>query len=77
MAFSTNKGNIINAIGLNVILYEYYTMSSFSASLFFAEAILSGRNEGSLSSESDDEYDCSKGRSCLCVLREWITFIAV
>ena len=36
-------------------------MSSFSASLFSAEAILSGGNEGSFSSESDDEYDCSKG----------------
>ena len=40
--------------------------------LFPAEVILSGGNEGSLfseSDESDDEYDWGKGRWCSCVLR--------
>ena len=52
----------------------YYTMNfrcvHFFAILYFAEAILSGGKEGSLSSESDesdDEHDCSKSRWCFCV----------
>ena len=45
-------------------------MGSVSYILYFAEAILSGGNEGSLSSESDasdDEHDDSKGRWYFCV----------
>ena len=47
----------------------YYTVNfrslHFLVFLYFSEAILSGGNEGSLSSESDEsdnEHDCSKGR---------------
>ena len=39
--------------------------------LFLAEAVLSGDNGGSLSSESeesDEEHDLSQGRWCFCVL---------
>ena len=45
------------------------SISSFLYLLYVVEAILSGGNEGSLSSESDDsdnEYDSSKGRWGLC-----------
>ena len=71
LAFSTNKGNIINALGLNVILHVFHHEILLYV-LFFVEAILSGGNEGSLSSESDasdDDYDSSKGRWCFCILQ--------
>ena len=37
----------------------------FPLFLFLAEGILRSGNEGSLSSDSDDEYDLSQGRWCL------------
>ena len=80
LAFFSNKAKI-SVIGLKIIplvlhhiyIYlQYVNKFSFLRFSFFAKAKLSGRDEGSLSSESDrsdDEYEQSKGRWCFCILK--------